>query len=156
MKTTTIALLLIAGGITSIHAGPATAPAKTTWFLKLFDVDKSGSLDAEERQAAKDYLKMKRKDVIAEWDTNSDGKLDKTEIAALHKHIVEKIHENRYVKFLEIAGEDELMSAAEFATIPALATKSPDKVAKMFGRLDSNADGSLTFAEFKLRFTKHR
>lgn len=155
MKTTTIAILLIAGGITSIHAEPATAPAKTTWFLKLFDVDKSGSLDAEERQAAKDYLKMKRDEVIAEWDTNSDGKLDKTEIAVLHKQIIEKIHENRYVKFLEIAGEDKLMSAEEFATIPALANKNPGKVAKMFGRLDSNADGSLIFAEFKLSFTKH-
>lgn len=156
MKTTAIAILLIAGGLTNIQAEPTPGPVRLTWFLKLFDADENGVLDAEERQAAKEYLKQKREEVIAKWDADGDGKLNRAEIAALRKHIRERIHERRYEKFLEIAGEDKLMSAEEFATIPALADMDPEKVTALFERLDRDDDGSLTFAEFKRKFHRHR
>lgn len=156
MNHTIIAVLLIAGGLATTAAQAAPAPARLTWFLKLFDVDENGMLDEEERQAAKAYLKQKRADVIAEWDKDGDGKLSAREIAALRQHIREKIRAKRYEKFLETAGEDKLISAEEFAAMPVFAERDPVKVARLFDALDRNDDGQLTFREFLKSFRRHR
>jgi Ca2+-binding EF-hand superfamily protein len=156
IQTTMIGVLLLAGGMATTWAEPGSAPARLTWFLKLFDADGNGVLDEEERQAAKEYLRKKREEVIAEWDKDGDGKLSGKEIAALRQHIREKIRAKRYERFLEIAGEDKLISEEEFAAMPVFAERDPDKVAKLFGFLDRDDDGQLSFREFLLHFRRHR
>ncbi len=161
MKTKTknivaVAILFAVGGLSTSMAKPVLRPAKLTSLLKMFDIDGNGKLDEEERLAAKDYLEKKREEIIAEWDKDGDGKLSRTEMAAFRKSLREKIQANRLAKFLEAAGEDELISAEEFAALPAFAEREPERVAMLFSGLDRDKSGSLTFAEFSRSFRSHR
>ena len=149
------AIIFAIGGLSTSMAKPS-APARLTALLKLYDIDGNGKLDEEERLAAKDDLAKKREEIIAEWDKDGDGKLSRTEMAAFRKSVREKIQANRLAKFLEVAGEDELISAEEFAALPAFAERDPAKVAKLFGALDRDKSGQLTFAEFSRSFRSHR
>lgn len=156
-KTVVVGAILFAlGGLTTAWAKPALAPARLTATLKLFDVDGNGKLDEEERLAAKDALAKKREEIIAEWDKDGDGKLSRTELAAFRKDLIEKIQANRLAKFLEVAGEDELISAEEFAALPAFEGRAADKVTKLFNALDRDKSTKLTFVEFARSFRTHR
>ncbi len=149
-------VVLLTGGIATSWAKPKLPPARLTSLLKLFDADGNGKLDEEERQAAKDYLAKKYEEIVAEWDKDGDGKLSGKEIAALRAHIREKIRENRLAKFKEVAGEDELISAEEFAAMPVFAEADPVRVTRLFTGLDRNKDGQLNFLEFARSFRSHR
>jgi len=155
MKTTTIAIVLLTAGFINVQAKPPLGPGKLPGFLKVFDLDNNGVLDAEERQAAKAALKGRRDEFIAKWDTDGDGKLSPAEIAAARADILARIEAKRVAKFKEIAGDDDLISPAEFAAIPVLAGREPARVTKLFNHLDKDASGSISLDEFKLKLRRH-
>ena len=155
MKATTIAIVLLTAGFINVQAAPTPERGKLTRFLKIFDLDNNGVLDPEERQAAKAALKLKREDFIAKWDTDGDGKLSREEIAKIRAEIRARIEARRVAKFKEIAGEDELISAAEFAAIPALAGREPARVTMLFNYLDKDDSGSISLDEFRLELRPH-
>jgi Ca2+-binding EF-hand superfamily protein len=155
MKATTIAIVLLTAGFTHVQAAPTPEQGRLTRFLKIFDLDDNGVLNPEERQAAKAALKLKREDFIAKWDTDGDGKLSRKEIAKIRAEIRARIEARRVAKFKEIAGEDELISAAEFAAIPALAGREPARVTMLFNYLDKDDSGSISLDEFKLELRPH-
>jgi len=153
IKNIIVGTLIIAiGGLSTSMA----RPLRLTSVLNYYDIDGNGQLDEEERLAAKDDLAKKLEEFIAEWDQDGDGKLSRTEIAAFRKSVREKIHANRLAKFLEVAGEDELISPEEFAAMPAFAERDPAKVTRLFNALDRDKNGQLTFAEFARSFRTHR
>jgi Ca2+-binding EF-hand superfamily protein len=153
IKNIIVGTLIIAiGGLSTSMA----RPARLTGLLKQYDIDDNGKLDEEERLAAKDDLTKKYEEFLAEWDKDGDGKLSRTEIAAFRKSVREKIQANRLAKFLEVAGEDELISPAEFAAMPAFAGLDAAKVTKLFNALDRDKSGQMTFAEFLRSFRTHR
>lgn len=152
MKSIAIATTLLLTGFSGLQA----AAAPLTEFLRLFDLDGNGVLNPEERQAAKKALEMNRAEFIAKWDTNKDGKLSLDEIRALRAAIIKHIIAMRHTKFLEFAGEDELMSLKEFSSLPIFAEKDPVGVAEVFQRLDHDKSGSLSFLEFNARFIHYR
>jgi len=154
-KTLTLALLL--AGSHLLHAetpgktfGDGTLPEA----LRQYDVNGDGILDAEERQAAKADREAKLNTArLNRWDTNGDGKIDDAERAAAKAALMERIMAERKAKFAQIAGEDGLISLAEFSSIPALRGRTAEQIAYIFGRLDSNKDGSVSLAEFLLRLS---
>jgi Ca2+-binding EF-hand superfamily protein len=150
MKTTTLAIVLLTAGFINAQAKPTPDQGKPGWLLKIFDLNGNGVLDPEERQAAKAALKMKREKFIAKWDTDKDGKLSRVEIAAIRADIRARIEAKRVAKFKEIAGDDDLISPAEFAAIPILAGKDPLLVTKIFNRLDKDTSDSISLDEFRL------
>ena len=159
MKTKNIvavAILLAIGGLSTSMAKPALRPVRLTALLKMFDIDGNGKLDEEERIAAKDDLAKQREEIVAEWDKDGDGKLSRSEMAAFRKSVRDKIHANRLAKFLEVAGEDELISPEEFAALPSFAEREAEKVTKLFNALDRDKSGQLTFVEFSRTFRSHR
>ena len=158
MKTPLITALLLAGA-PLLHA---QAPTKTfsdgtlPEALRQFDVDNNGVLDEEERQAAKAARDAKHADFIARWDTNNDGIIDDSEREAAKAAVRERILRARKAKFAELAGEDGVLSLAEFSAIPALATRTPEQIATMFGFLDTNKDESVSLDEFLARLSRHQ
>lgn len=152
MKHIVIATALMLSGISLLHA---EGPPPLTEFLKLFDLNNDGVLNLEERQAAKRALELTHEEFLAKWDTNHDGRLSLDEIRALRRSIIEHIMAKRRAIFHKFAGEDELMSKEEFASMPIFADKDPVKVGAVFEHLDHDHDGSLTFLEFNFRFPQY-
>lgn len=77
------------------------------------------------------------------------------EIAAIRADIRERIEAKRIAKFKEIAGDDDLISPAEFAAIPILAGKEPARVTKLFNHLDKDASGAISLDEFQFKLRRH-
>lgn len=152
-----IALLLAGGPLLK-----AQTPAKTfsdgtlPEALRQFDVDNNGVLDEEERQAAKAARDLKLAERLDRWDTNKDGVIDDAEREAAKAAILARIIAARTAKFLQLAGEDELLSLEEFSAIPALATRTEEQIATLFDFLDKNSDDSVNLEEFLARLTRHR
>jgi Ca2+-binding EF-hand superfamily protein len=151
MKSIVIATALLLTGFTSLHA----APSVPTEFLKLFDLDRDGVLNEEERPAARKALSKGRAEFIARWDTNKDGKLSLAEVRVLRRAIISHIMAMRRSIFIEFAGTDELMSQEELASMPIFAEKDPSMIEEIFNRLDRDESGLLSFLEFNARFRRY-
>jgi Ca2+-binding EF-hand superfamily protein len=123
--------------------------------LRQFDVDGNGVLDEEERQAAKAARDASLADRFSRWDTDGDGVISDAEREAAKAAILAKIIEARRVRFAALAGEDGLLSLAEFSSLPPLATRTAEQIATMFGFLDSDDDGFVSLEEFLGRLIRH-
>ncbi len=158
MKNTLMLALLVAGfPVLNAQDAPKTFSDGTLpEALRQYDVDGNGVLDEEERQAAKADREAKRADHLARFDTNGDGVIDEAEREAAKAALAERIRKARIARFNALAGEDGVLSLEEFSTIPALATKTAEQIAAMFGHLDGNKDGSVSLEEFLARLTRHR
>lgn len=175
MKLRTLSTLALAAGVA---LSTAIAGDRKRSFgeglpdhLKEFDVDEDGKLDEEERQAAKDARKAareerkaaheeRRAERRAELDTDGDGEVSKEEYKAAREaaraaHLA-KIEERRAKHFAEIAGEDEVIDGEEFASIPPLKNKDPERVAALFDRLDTDDSEGIDLEEFNARLKNHR
>jgi Ca2+-binding EF-hand superfamily protein len=155
MKTTAIAIALLSAGFAAVQATPPT-PEPLTWFLRLFDANNDGVLDAEERLAARKSIEQKRADFIAKWDANGDGWLSFSEMAAIREAVIARIEAIRLEKFNDIAGDDSLISPEEFAAIPALADKDTERVNELFEFLDKDDSGFISFDEFNVPLRRRR
>lgn len=120
-------------------------------FLRPFDANQDGRLDAEEAQAARDYRRQLREERRNSIDANDDGRVTPAEIAAAREQIRATILERRRQRFIDLAGQDELLTLAELAILPQLAAANPAYLDALFVRLDQNEDGSVSFEEFTAR-----
>jgi hypothetical protein len=125
--------------------------------LRPFDVDGNGMLDEEERQAARAARdEANLADRLDRWDANGDGVIDDAEREIARAALRERIIAARTAKFGQLAGEDGLLSLEEFSAIPALATRTEEEIATMFGFLDRDSSGEVSLEEFLYRLTRHQ
>ena len=142
----------------SVHAqsgrtfGNGTLPE----FLKPYDTDNSGTLSAEEREAARKGRVDRMQEALAKWDTNGDGKLSPTEIEAARKAARDEVDAIRNQRFLD-ADKNLVdtpgygyLSLAEFTAMIPLPPEGapPLDITRMFGFLDADKDGQISLAEF--------
>ena len=128
--------------------------------LEQFDLNEDGAIDEEERQAAKEARRAaraeRREAHIAEFDTDGDGELSDEEREGARDARRAALQERREEKFAEIAGEDGCLDADEFAALPPLEGRNAERVAAIFGRLDSDEDECISLEEFTARLRHHR
>lgn len=151
-------LALILVGAPALHAQTSSktfSDGTLPEALRQFDADGNGILDEEERQAAKAARDVKLADRLGRWDTDNDGVISEAEKEAAKAAIAARILEARKARFAALAGEDGVLSLAEFSALPALATRTAEQVAAMFAFLDSDKDGSVSLDEFLARLTRH-
>lgn len=125
-------------------------------FLADFDTNGDGRIDEEERQAIIEARKAAREERRAEIDTDGDGVISQEERDAAREALRQRILEKRRAKFNEFAGDDGVLSLAEFSSIPHMSRVPAEIKAAIFARLDRNDDGSVTFEEFIARLRMHR
>ena len=162
MKLNYLALASLALGISLANAdrdrtfGDGELPE----MLAQFDLNEDGIIDEEERQAAKEARRAARAERrathIAEFDTDGDGELSDEEREGARDARRAALQANREEKFAEIAGEDGCLDADEFAALPPLEGRNPERVAAIFGRLDSDDDECISLDEFTARLRHHR
>lgn len=156
--------LTVIASLIALGTGAASAKGKRNFreggslpdFLQQHDVNDDGVIDEEERQAAKAARQAARDDRRAEIDTNEDGTVSDDERAAAHEARASAIEARRAERFAMIAGDDNVISAVEFATIPALEGRDVERIASMFDRLDANDNSEVSLDEFNARLRDHR
>ena len=157
MKLAQIAIVTaLVSSITAAQAGDKRVGDGTLpEFLQQFDTNEDGKIDAEERQAIKELRDERRKERRDAIDTDGDGKISGEEKKAAHAAIRERIEDRRAEHFAEIAGDDGLLTRAEFCAIPALADLTAEVADAMFARLDADESGDVTLEEFNNRLRRH-
>ena len=124
-------------------------------FLQHLDTNEDGVIDEEERQAIADLRNKLRELSRKSIDADQDGQIKREEVEAAREILRIKIEERRFEMFLKIAGEDELMTIEEYATIPG-SEDLPDFVFEgIFDRLDTDGSGDISFEEFFHRLKPH-
>lgn len=144
------------GSATAAHAEKSFGDGTLPEFLQEYDVNEDGKIDEEERQAIKAARKAAREAHRAEIDTDGDGEISKEERETARDAIRTEIEAKRAEKFAEIAGEDALISAEEFAAIPHLENAPAELIEALFGRLDADESGDMSLEEFTARLRHHR
>ncbi len=153
--------LIIIGAALVTSANLAKADGRTFGdglpdFLTKFDVNEDGKIDEEERQAIKEAREERYEDAVSKWDTDGDGKLSLAEREAARAILRAKIEEKRSARFAEVAGEDGVIDADEFAAIPAFSRGDVDRVAALFARIDADSSGGIDLDEFNARLRPPR
>ena len=124
-------------------------------FLKHFDTNSDGVIDEEERQAIRDLRAKLREEKRTSIDLNRDGRISKDEIAVARAALREQIEQRRLEKFSSIAGEDDLISPAEYTTIPGVSTLPDFIFDAIWSRLDTDGSGDISPDEFLQRLRSH-
>jgi len=117
-------------------------------FLQRFDTNNDEQIDEEERQAIRDLRSSLRRESRQSIDTDEDGEISPQEIAAARETIRVKIAERRRRKFRAIAGEDDLISPAEYAVIPGIEQFPPPIFDAIWEHLALDGDGTISLDEF--------
>ena len=101
--------------------------------LEQFDLNDDGQIDEEERQAAREARRAARAERraahIAEFDTDADGELSDEEREGAREARRAALEAKREEKFAEIAGDDGSLDSDEFAALPPLEGRDPERVA---------------------------
>lgn len=128
--------------------------------IAIFDLDGSGDLSTEEKQAMRDARRdardKGRTDVLAEFDEDGDGRLNKDEKKAAQAALAARIAAKRAQYFLN-ADTDETgsLTMAEFIAIPSiakLAERRPQIIEPIFSKLDKDHNDLIELDEFLSRF----
>lgn len=155
MKTTILLAGMIAAASFAQAGDKSIGDGTLPEFLQQFDTNEDGHIDEEERQAIRDYRQRLREERRASIDTDGDGEISREEIQAAREAIRAKIEERRNTRFLEVAGEDELIDIDEFAGIPGM-DRVPDIVREaIYARLDKDESGAISADEFLHRLRRH-
>ena len=128
--------------------------------IEVFDLDGSGDLSNEEKQAMREARRSARDkgrtDILAEFDEDGDGKLDKDEKKAAQAALTARIAAKRAQYFLNAdTDESESLSMAEFVAIPSiakLAERRPQIIEPIFKKLDKDKNNLIELDEFLSRF----
>ncbi len=159
MKITTSTLLATAMMLvaTKAQTEPTRVPFGTgelPEFLKVYDINGDGKLSTEERLAYEKAIREARPPrpgVKNPWDTDGDGKLSEAERLAAREAIAAKIRTERTKRFNELdTNTDGFLDNAELLLIPRI---TPAQVTAMLARLDKDADGKISLAEFLAALT---
>ena len=152
MKTSTSLIAALSLTSLSLQAGDDVLPK----FLQQFDTNADRTIDEEERQAITDLRAKMREDRTNSIDTDNNGDITDEEIATARTALLKQIEARRAEKFREIAGDDEVISEAEYSAIPGM-DRLPDYVFEaIFDRLDADKSGDISSEEFSQRLRKHR
>lgn len=125
-------------------------------YLQQFDVDESGVLDEEERQAAKEDRENHEASTQNRWDKDGDGQFSKSELNEARDYLRERIADRRHRYFSELAGTDGYLSPQEFSSLSSLQDVKPERRLALFNRMDANRDGWVVLDEFLARLRHHR
>lgn len=161
MKMKYLPLITIAVGIGFASAGRERTfgDGNLPEILEQFDLNDDGQIDEEERQAAREARRAaqaeRRTTHIAEFDTDGDGELSDEERESAREARRAALEAKREENFAEIAGDDGCLDADEFAALPPLEGRDPERVAAIFDRLDSDDDECVDLEEFTARL-RHR
>ncbi|YCM44203.1 hypothetical protein V2O64_23120 [Verrucomicrobiaceae bacterium 227] len=156
MKKHLSLLAVFVGGALIAPADERPSGEALPRFLQQFDTNDDGLIDVEERQAIADLRSTLRELQRKSIDANQDGKIKRDEVEAAREVLRIKIEERRLEMFRKIAGEDDLITIEEYATIPGSETL-PDFVFEgIFDRLDTDGSGDISVEEFFHRLTPHR
>lgn len=113
--------------------GERCLPAHIRRALPIFDSNKNGRLDPEEHQAMR---AAERKADLATYDANGDGTLDNVEHANLQRgKLISHFEDLDTDKNAEISAQE--------------ATGSCTPVEHHFSRIDTDGNGTITWAEFE-------
>lgn len=156
MKKSLPLIAVFLGGVFVAPAEDRSAGDSLPRFLKQFDTNEDGIIDVEERQAIADLRSSLRDLSRKSIDSNQDGEIKRDEIEAAREILRIKIDERRLEMFQKFAGEDNLMTIEEYATIPG-SENLPDFVFEgIFERLDTDGSGDVSIEEFFHRLKPHR
>ncbi|QJE94260.1 EF-hand domain-containing protein [Luteolibacter luteus] len=149
----------------------AVPPSATTGVPAFLDTDNDGKISEAERQAYAEARKAARENNgnangkgsnngngnngnngngqgNSKWDTNGDGVVDDDERNAAVQTLKSNLENKIANLFLDLAGDDELLSLEEFATLPQFKNTPPQKAANLFNMMDADDDGLVTLTEF--------
>jgi hypothetical protein len=132
----------------------AVPPGASTGIPAFLDTDGDGKVSEAERQAFAESRAAAREGGSAsgkgnsKWDSNGDGTVDESEREAAVQALKSRLDAKLANLFLDLAGDDELLSLEEFATLPQFKNVPPQTAANLFNLLDADDDGSVTLAEF--------
>ncbi|RYD32335.1 MAG: hypothetical protein EOP87_13040 [Verrucomicrobiaceae bacterium] len=142
MKTISALFITFAGICGAVPPGASTsAPA----FL---DVNGDGVISESERQAYEEARANARVSGGEKWDSNHDGTVDEGERQAAVAILKGRMDSKVASLFLDLAGEDEMLTLDEFATLPRFAKTPPQVAGNLFNRLDVDQDGYVSLVEF--------
>jgi hypothetical protein len=126
----------------------AVPPSASTGIPGFLDTDGDGKVSEAERQAFAASRSAARGGGNSKWDTNGDGKVDEAERQAAVDTLKSRLETKLANLFLDLAGDDELLSLEEFATLPQFKNVPPQTAANLFNLMDSDDDGTVTLDEF--------
>jgi Ca2+-binding EF-hand superfamily protein len=126
MKTLLVPSLVLAG------VCAAVPPGMTTSVPAFLDVDGDGKISEMERQAYE----------------NGDGTVDETERQAAVTELKGRMDAKVASLFLDLAGDDALLTLAEFASLPRFANNPPQVPENLFNHMDDDENGFVTLEEF--------
>lgn len=126
----------------------AVPPGASTGIPAFLDTDGNGKISEAERQAFAESRAAARSGGDRSWDTNGDGAVDEAERLAAVETLKSRLETKLASLFLDLAGDDELLSLEEFATLSQFKNVPPQTAANLFNLLDSDDDGAVTLAEF--------
>ncbi|MEK7953457.1 EF-hand domain-containing protein [Luteolibacter soli] len=142
MKTPLFPWLVLAGVCVAVPPGMTTSTAA---FL---DVNGDGNISELERQAYDEARNSSRGQGNKIWDTNGDGQVDETERQAAVVELKNRMDQKVASLFLDLAGDDQLLTLEEFSTLPRYSHVPPHVPANHFNHMDENEDGFVTLEEF--------
>jgi hypothetical protein len=144
MKTCSFIFIPIALAGTCV----AVPPGATTSVPAFLDLNGDGTISESERQAYEESRAAARQQGAKAWDTNGDGTVDEAERQGAVAELKNRMDLKVAAMFVDLAGEDALLSLAEFSALPKFANTPPEVAARLFEHMDENANGSVTLTEF--------
>jgi hypothetical protein len=142
MKTLLVPSLVLAG------VCAAVPPGMTTSVPAFLDVDGDGKISEMERQAYEESRASSRSQGSKVWDANGDGTVDETERQTAVTELKARMDAKVASLFLDLAGDDALLTLAEFSTLPRFANNPPQVPANLFDHMDNDENGFVTLEEF--------
>ena len=133
----------------TIGLAQAVPPSLQTGIPAFLDTDGDGKISEAERQAFVESRAASRQSKGPKnWDTNGDGTIDEEERAAAVAALKTQLETKLTALFLDLAGDDSLLSLEEFSTLPQFQNVPPQTAANLFNLLDVDDDGFVTLEEF--------
>lgn len=132
-----------------ISVSQAVPPSLQTGVPAFLDTDGDGKISEAERQAFADSRAAARQSKGPKnWDTNGDGTVDEEERLAAVATLKSRLETKLASLFLDLAGDDAVLTLEEFSTLPQFKNVPPQTAANLFNLLDSDDDGVVTIGEF--------
>lgn len=142
MKTLLFPWLVLAGVCVAVP------PGMTSSVAAFLDVNGDGTISETERQAFEESRASTRGQGNNIWDANGDGVVDETERQAAVTELKGRMDKKVASLFLDLAGDDELLTLEEFSTLPRFANNPPHVAANLFNHMDDDENGFVTIDEF--------
>jgi uncharacterized membrane protein YgcG len=135
-------------GVSFASAAPQLPSGAIAQIPAWLDTDGDGVVSELERHAFAEARKNGGKSFTDQWDEDDDDDLDENEQESAMNALAEGARRKLCELFLNVAGDDGLLSLEEFTLIPAVSDLSPEKINPLFDLLDTDKDGFVSLDEF--------